>query len=286
MPYFLALLSLVLADVAAAAVVALAANRIVFRPRRLPSAEDGLGAFQDVDAHLVAVARPDGRRLAAYDVAPRDLSADAPVVLFLHGNDGNIALRAAYAERFARTAHVRLLLLDYSGYGGNAGSPSEAEIRVDALAAYDHLVTGGVDPARIVVFGQSIGGAPALHVEACRRVAGVALQSTISSLRSMARRRLPWLPLAPLLVRGEFDNEARVTGVRAPLLIVHCRLDPTVPFAESERLAAAQPRAEFLRLDGAEHADPTDCAGDDYLRLLGERFRTWTTLGADVTSRA
>jgi len=252
-------------------------NSLLFHPLKSPGAEAGLRAFGDVDGRVVRVVRPDGRALAAYDVAPRGLAADAPVVVFFHGNAGNIATRADFAARFARTADVRLLMPDYSGYGGNAGSPSESEIYVDALAAYDHLVADGVDPSRIVVFGESIGGGPALHVATNRRVAGLTLQSTLSSLSSMAWRLYWWMPLAPLVVSGSFDNVGRISRVEAPVLIVHGTDDSVIPFAEGERLAAAQPNAEFLRVEGADHNDLFDRAGDAYLRGLGERFRRWTT---------
>lgn len=251
-------------------------NSLLFFPMKTPGAEAGLPAFDKVDGRVVRVVRPDGRALAAYDIAPRGLAADAPVVLFFHGNAGNIATRADLAADFARTADVRLLMPDYSGYGGNDGSPSESEIYVDALAAYDHLVADGVDPSRIVVFGESIGGGPALHVATNRAVAGLALQSTLSSLSSMAWRRFWWLPLAPLFVSGSFDNVGRIARVTAPVLIVHGTQDSIIPFAEGERLAAAQPKAEFLRVEGADHNDLVDRAGDAYLRGLGDRFRRWT----------
>jgi fermentation-respiration switch protein FrsA (DUF1100 family) len=253
-----------------------ACNSLLFFPQKSPGAEAGLFAFTEVDGRVVRVVRPDGRALAAYDVAPRGLAADAPVVLFFHGNAGNIAGRAHLAARFARTADVRLLMTDYSGYGGNAGSPSEDELSVDALAAYDHLVADGVDASRIVVFGESIGGGPALHVATNRAIAGLALQSTFSSLSSMAWRRFWWMPLAPLFVSGSFDNAGRIARVTAPVLIVHGTADSIVPFGEGEKLAAAQPKAEFLRVDGADHNDLYDVAGDAYLRGLGERFRRWT----------
>jgi fermentation-respiration switch protein FrsA (DUF1100 family) len=268
--------TVVLCEIALPLFLLAARNSLLFFPQKSPAAEAGLAAFHDVDGRVVRVVRPDGRALAAYDVAPRALAAGAPVVLFFHGNAGNIAGRAQLAAWFARVAGVRLLMPDYSGYGGNAGSPSEGEIEVDALAAYDHLVADGVDASRIVVFGESIGGGPALHVATNRAVAGVALQSTLSSLSSMAWRQFWWLPLAPLIVSGRFDNVGRIARVAAPTLIVHGTHDSIVPFGEGEKLAAAQPKAEFLRVEGADHNDLFDRAGDEYLRGLGERFRRWT----------
>ncbi len=260
-------------------VLLLGCNRLLFFPADRPLPEEELRRLGSVDARVVRVVRPDGRKLAAYDVSPRGAAADGttgPVVLFLHGNAGNIAQRAWLAGWFARTADVRVLMPDYSGYGGNEGSPTEDEINTDSLAAYDHLVEDGVDPSRIVVFGESIGGGPALFVATERRVAGVVVQSAFSSLSSMAWNVYPWLPLAALFVSGDFPNADRIAALDVPVLIVHGIEDRVVPFSEGERLAAAQPRAEFLRFEGADHNDLFDIAGDDYLRGLGERFRRWT----------
>jgi len=266
---------LTLVEVVLPIVLLIGCNRLLFFPAALPLPDDPV-SHAAVPIRLVRVVRPDGRRLAAYDVVPRDAAAGVPVVLFLHGNAGNIAQRAWLAERFARVAGVRLLMPDYSGYGGNEGAPSEDEINADALAAFDHLVADGVPSERIVVFGESIGGAPAIYVATQRRVAGLAVQSTFSSLSSMALHVYWWMPLCALVVTGRFPSADRIATLDVPVLIVHGTSDRIVPFGEGERLAAAQPKAEFLRVEGADHNDLFDVAGDDYLRGLGERFRRWT----------
>lgn len=269
------LLLVLVVEVVLPLVLVLGRNRVLFVPYR-SRPEDALQTLRGLTDRVAKVRRPDGRLLSAFDLVPAGLAADAPVVLYLHGNAGNIATRAALAARFARTANVRVFIPDWSGFGDNDGSPSEDEINIDALAAYDHLVADGVDPARIVLFGESIGGAPAIWLATQRPVAGVAVESTISSLSSMSWRVFPWLPLAAVFVSGAFPNADRIATLTMPVLIVHGRNDRTVPFAEGERLAAALPSAEFLPVDGADHNDLFDIAGDDFLRGLGERFRRWT----------
>ena len=267
---------LLLVEVVLPLAMVLGRNRVLFFPFDEPAPQTRMGAFGGMQAAIVRVARPDGRKLAAYDVAPMHLAADAPVVLFLHGNAGNIGMRAEIAAWFASLGGVRVLMPDYSGYGGNEGSPSEDEINADALAAFDHLVAAGVAPSRIVLYGESIGGVPALYVATQRKAAGVVVQSSISSLSSMALRKFPWMPLAALLVSGSFPSADRIATLDMPVLIVHGRNDTIVPFGEGERLAAtAKPGAEFLPIDGADHNDLLDVAGDDYARGLGERFRRW-----------
>lgn len=274
MPWLLT--ALVLVEVVMPLAMVLGRNRLLFFPFDDPAPETRMDAFRGMDAKVVRVARSDGRKLAAYDVAPMRLPADAPVVLFLHGNAGNIGGRAEVAAYFASLAHVRVLMLDYSGYGGNDGSPTEDEINADSLAAFDHLVAAGVPASRICLYGESIGGAPALYVATQRPAAGVAVQSTLSSLPSVALKKFPWMPLAALLVRGSFPSAERIATLDMPVLVVHGRRDMIVPFGEGERLAAAaKPHAEFLVIDAADHNDLLDVAGDEYLRGLGERFRKW-----------
>ncbi|MEM7199827.1 MAG: alpha/beta fold hydrolase [Planctomycetota bacterium] len=253
-------------------------NKLIFLPSTLPSPEDALGELGALDARLVRIRRPDGRELAAYDAAPRgDAGRARPVVLFLHGNAGNVAQRAPLLAWFTTVTDSRVLLLDYSGYGGNAGSASEHEINVDALAAQDWLVVHGVPASRIIVYGESIGCAPALVVATQRDVAGVVLQAPMSSLSSMARHLYPWLPLVSLLASGDFPNAKRAAAVDVPLLVVHGTEDEIVPFTEGQKLhATAGAGAELMPVEGAGHNDLIQVGGVRYLRDLGERFRGWT----------
>ena len=255
-----------------------ARDRIMFFPSAEPTAAEGLPGFRaGVDAHLVEVVRPDGRRLAAYDVRPSGSADGGPVVLYLHGNAGNLAMRAPMLGEFARGTGCRVLAPDWSGFGGNEGSPSEREVVADGLAAFDHLRAAGVPAARIVLYGESIGGAVALAVAAERPCAGVVAQSSFSSLSSMALKVYPWLPLTALLARGSFPSAERARALRSPLLVVHGTRDTIVPFAEGEKLkAAAGERGELLRIEGADHNDLLFLAGDEYLAGLAERFRRWT----------
>lgn len=268
-----------LVEVVAPIVLVAARNRFLFFPSQ-DRPESALAAFGTTPVSVVRFTRPDGRSLSAYDVRPTDAGRDAPVVLFLHGNAGSIASRARLADRFARETRWPVRTLEYSGFGGNDGSPSEDEINADALAAYDDLVRGKRPAPRVAVFGESIGGGPALYVATRREVVGLALQSTFSSLSSMALRLHRWTPLAALLVTGSFPNARRAAELTRPLLIVHGVDDVTVPIAEARAICEAAPAAELLEIAGADHNDLFDVAGPTYLASLGERFRRWSDAAA------
>ena len=264
-------------------VLFIARDRVIFLPSKSPSAEAGLAWADPSTTRLVKVVRTDGRRLAAYDLQPRTADEQPPVVLFFHGNAGNIAQRVAYLERFAEQTAARVLMPDYSGYGGNPGSPTEAEVYLDGLAAYDHLAAQGVAASRMVLYGESLGGAVALAVAQERPVAGIVLQSTFSSASSMARKVWPWLPLTSLLARGTFPNTERLQSLTTPAWIVHGTEDRIVPPSEAEKLYRTASEAAELRLiQGAGHNDLLDVGGAEYLEQLAERFRSWTAEGEEA----
>lgn len=253
-------------------------NRLIFFPSSTAPPESGLAFFRGpVTGTLIHVTREDGRRISAYDVRPAAADeADAPVVLYFHGNAGDLAMRAPLLAQLVRRTGLRFVAPDYSGYGGNAGSPSEEEVERDALAAFDHLVADGVAPARIVLFGQSLGGAVAVYVATQRPAAGVVVQSSFASVGSMARRLYPWLPLTGVFAGGVLPTAKRLGALRMPVVVAHGRRDRVIPFAEGEALRDAAPAGSaFIALDSAGHDDMFDVGGDAYLLDLAARLRSW-----------
>ena len=196
-----------------------------------------------------AIVTPDGLRLHAWSVPARD---GGPLLLWSHGNAGNIdsrrALLAALADR-----GLGVLAYDYRGYGRSEGSPSEPGVYLDAAAAFDDLVTRGTDPARIVCFGESLGGAVSIELATRRRCGAVIAVSTFTRLADVARRH--YGPLASL-AGDRFDSLARLPRISAPVLVAHGDQDEIVPFELAERLfaAAADPK-RFFRIAGADHND-------------------------------
>jgi pimeloyl-ACP methyl ester carboxylesterase len=283
------LLALVLIEIALPVILFLMRDRLVFMPSARPTPEEGLALLRGrADIDLVGVTRSDGRVLAAYDARPRDGDdAGAPVVLFLHGNGGNIAGRATLLEDFVVGTGLRALLLDYSGYGGNAGRPSESEAYEDGVAAFDWLVAQGVTAGRIVLYGESLGAAVALGVAERRSCAGVVAQSAFASLSSMALEVYPWMPLVSLLARGSFPSARRVRELEVPLLVVHGTRDGIIPFSEGRKLyRASAPGTDFLAIEGAGHNDLLSVAGTPYLESLGKRLRAWVGPGSGTLRAA
>ena len=123
----------------------------------------------------------DGQRIHAWYAGG---SAPGATLLWSHGNAGNIGGRADVLLALARRG-LRVLAYDYRGYGRSTGAPSEAGVYLDAVAAFDHEIGRGTAPARIVCFGESLGGAVSIALAERRPCAGVAVVSTFTRLAEM-----------------------------------------------------------------------------------------------------
>jgi pimeloyl-ACP methyl ester carboxylesterase len=237
--------------------------RLIYYPH-LPSRQheqtpNALGfAFEEV--HLTT---QDDTKVHGWFV-PCESLPDAPTVLFLHGNAGNISHRVERLEIF-RDLGVHLLLLDYRGYGLSEGIPNEAGTYQDALAAYEWLIQKGVVSQRLVIYGESLGTAIAVDLAAKQPCGGVVLEAPFTSIGDMAQRMFPVLPVRSL-VRNRYDSLSKIAQIQAPVLIFHSRRDEVIPFHHAERLAAAS-HAKLVELQGG-HSDLFFVSAEKYKQAM------------------
>jgi uncharacterized protein len=208
-------------------------RRLLFRPgRRRPD----LGELASFGVREIAVTTRDGLSLLSWYLPP---PSGRPVILYFHGNGGHIGYRAERLRRFAGAGYG-VLLLEYRGYGGNPGKPSEPGLYLDAEAAMAFLARQGVAQERIVLWGESLGSAVAVHLAAARRVAGIVLEAALTSVADIAQLHYPGIPAA-MLVRDRFDALSRIGRVGSPLLVLHGGRDTVVPIRFGRRLFDAAP---------------------------------------------
>jgi len=246
-------------------VLRFAAVRAAYFPALYPAGDwtqkDRLGA-QDVWITTAGV------RLHAWWVPQ---PGAARVTLFLHGNGGNITIRGRSAQAL-REAGSSTLLLDYRGYGRSEGKPDEDGLYDDAEAAYQYLRAQGWQPGQIVIHGESLGTAVAVHLASRQPAAGVVLEAPFASGRELASRVIP--ALGPLLFWG-FHSIGRIHRINAPLLVIHGEHDTIIPIAMGRRLFdAALPPKQFWTLPNAGHNDLVEQGGAAYILRLKEFHET------------
>jgi uncharacterized protein len=223
-------------------------NQFMFYPQRnLDHMPQAFGL-----EHMDLFFDSEGRRLHGWYFPPPQ---NGPVILFCHGNAGNISHRLENVAGLLRMG-LGVFIFDYRGYGRSEGKPSEKGVYADGLAAYDRLIhKEGVSPEAIVAFGRSMGGAVALEIAIHRRVRAVILESTFTSLRDMARNMSLFSLIAPLLP-AHYDNLGKIEQVRAPVLIFHGTEDEIVPFSMGKDLFARANEPKFFHpVQSAGHND-------------------------------
>lgn len=177
-----------------------------------------------------------------------------PVVAYFHGNGGNLSNRIPRFRLFA-AAGWGALMVEYPGFGGNPGRPSERGFNQAALAALAYLKNQGVSGERLVIYGESIGTGVATRVAAGRSCAAVILEAPFTSITAIAARAYPWLPVRWLLL-DRFDQASRIAGVRAPILMLQGTADVVVPPALGRALFNAAPAPKRLWIaSGGGHED-------------------------------
>lgn len=222
-------------------------ERMVFLPNLPGRALEATPQRLSLDYDDVRLETDDGVALHGWYVHARQSRG---TVLFFHGNAGNISHRLDSIAIFAGLG-LDVFIVDYRGYGRSEGKPGEQGTYRDADAAWRYL-TGerNLDPARIVIFGRSLGGAVAAYLAADTRAAALIVESSFTSAEDMASRLYPFMPVR-LLTRLRFPVVDYVMQNRNPVLIVHSREDEIVPFDMGEALyrAASTPKT-FLELTG------------------------------------
>lgn len=164
-------------------------------------------------------------------------SEDAPVILYFHGNAGHQTDREERVAAFAAQGWG-VLLPTYRYNAGSDGKPSEEALIADGGALLDWLTAQGIDPARVVLFGESLGTGIAVALAAQGRpVAGVVLDSPYDSILRVASRVYWYVPVGALL-KDRFESDRRIAQVRVPLLIGHGGLDRIIPERHGRRLFA------------------------------------------------
>jgi hypothetical protein len=205
------------------------------------------------EAEEVPLTAADGVHVTAWHVPPRDAK---PVIVYFHGNGGALRFRVARFRRLIADG-VGLVALEYRGYGGSAGSPSEQGLIADAQAAY-RFAAGRYPSQQLVLWGESLGSGVAIALAAERPVGRMIVEAPFTSAVALGARHYWYLPVS-LLMKDQFRSDLRISNVTAPVMIMHGVHDRVVPYAMGEQLfdLANKPKHFVRFLDGG-HEDLDD----------------------------
>jgi fermentation-respiration switch protein FrsA (DUF1100 family) len=222
-------------------------NKLLFFPLKYPQGDWNPAGLPFEDAWFVA---EDGKRLHGWFVPHASPKA---TLLIAHGNGGNLSHRTDLLRMLHRLGAASMIF-DYRGYGRSEGSPTGAGILEDAKAARNWLVQRtGLPPDELVLFGESLGGAVAVHLASQGGARGLVLENTFNSLADVAAHHYPFFPVR-LLLRARLESAEWIRSYRGPLLQIHGDRDRVVPYSFGRRLfeAANEPK-EFVTIEGGDH---------------------------------
>ncbi len=179
----------------------------------------------------VTIETSDGVKLQAWYRQP-DIGYD--MVLFLHGNSGNLEKRAAKLQVLADMGYG-FLIPSWRGFGNSTGYPDSKGINLDTQAAVNFLQHRGYDPAKVVLVGESLGSGPAVQIARTHEFKGVLLITPYTSLHNRGSEMYPYLPIHSLM-SDDFDNISHIQEIRSPILIIHGTNDDMIPHGHAEQL--------------------------------------------------
>jgi fermentation-respiration switch protein FrsA (DUF1100 family) len=205
------------------------------------------------EAEEVFLDTSDGEKVLTWHVVPKP---GKPVVIYFHGNAEIVPWRAPRHRQIIADG-TGLLALSYRGYSASTGQPSEEGLHRDALAAYD-FAAARYAPARLVLWGHSLGSAVAVRLAAEKPVGRVVLEAPFFSAVSVAAAVYPFVPVR-LLMRDQFRSDLRIGEVKAPVLVIHGARDGVIPVASGERLYdLIRSHKRFVLLPDGDHNNLDD----------------------------
>lgn len=225
---------------------------LVFLPTRYPG---GDWQAKPAAAEDVFFQAADGTRLHGWLAVHDEPTA---VVLYAHGNAGNITHRSDTLQRLHHDLGCTVLMFDYRGYGKSEGRPSEQGVLLDGQAASDLLARrAGVARSDLLLMGRSLGTAVAVDLAARDGARGLVLYSGFPSLPEVAARHYPWVPVR-WLMRTRMNSLAKIQNYHGPLLQAHAAADEIITEELGRQLFEAAPMDQktWFTLGNSTHNDP------------------------------
>ena len=236
-------------------------NRFIFYP------EKTIASVPQLNYEDVSFAAIDGAKLHGWFIP---FAKSERVFVISHGNAGNIGDRAEMGEYINREFQASVLMYDYRGYGRSEGSPSEEGLYSDLRGALSYVRSRGYAPDAIYLIGQSLGTAVTVEVAGHEPVAGIILEAPFPSVRALARSYTFSIPLDYFL-SARFDSASKIGFIKVPIVVVHGKADPVIPFALGRQLfEGATSRKQFFAVEAPIHEGAMMALGVERTREIRE----------------
>jgi fermentation-respiration switch protein FrsA (DUF1100 family) len=225
----------------------------------------------------------DGTRLSGWFIPA--VGTPKGTVIHFHGNSQNMTAHFGFVS-WLPAQGFNLFVFDYRGYGTSDGTPDRQGVYEDSLAALDYIAARpDIDHNRLLVLGQSLGGANAVAAVGSRPIAGiraVVIDSAFASYQGIVRDKIAAMPLlsfvrtplSHLLISNSLSPDAFIANIAPiPLLIIHGTSDRVVPYSHGKRLfeLAREPK-QFWTIEGGAHTDAFADPGSPYRQRLVDFF--------------
>jgi hypothetical protein len=189
-------------------------------------------------------------------------SPDKPTILYFQGNAGNLETQARIVNPLMR-ANYTVIMVEFRGFGGNLGTPSELGLYEDARAGIKYAKSLGLKESQLILYGRSLGTAVVTKMATEIEAKGVILQAPFTSIPDVGANQYPFLPVH-YLAKHHFDNLSRIKDITESLFIFHGDADVTVPPFLTKRLfeAANEPK-QLVTIQGGGHSNIFLNGGND-----------------------
>lgn len=221
-------------------------SRLVYSPPN-PSRSDA--QLEQSNRRDVSFSAQDGTLLHGW-FYPHDESRY--VILYCHGNAEDVTNNTEYMAYLREILQASVFIFDYRGYGNSEGSPHEAGVILDGLAAQQWLADElQIETNEIVLMGRSLGGGVAVALAEQQGAKAVILQNTFADMTEVAAGKFPWLPIR-WIMRNRFPSVKRIKTYEGPLLQTHGTADRVIPYAQGKKLFDAAPRKHKQWIENPE----------------------------------
>ncbi len=200
------------------------------------------------------------------------LTKTKKTTIFFTGNGGNVSNWYGYSVEMQKHVPVNVLIVDYRGYGKSTGIPDIKNSIKDTETIYDYLINRGCKPEDISAYGSSLGAPFALELALHRKLKGIVIQSSFTTLKSLSKKLYPWMP--EFIIMNDLLNcETLIKKVQCPIFITHGELDDIIPVSNSYRLyeLANEPKKLFI-VKGAKHHDFDKHLDKEFFNALKNLF--------------